>query len=402
MKKVLIWDLNFKLQNTGGPAGYLYNVKSYLDTQSEESNIFFLSEFIKEKNSDDQSLISQKAKKSKNRIIVALTDIYRTLRFLNNKCPQSIIKSVDLSKFDVIHFHSPLDLYLAIDVIKEYKGIVLLTSHSPEPLSSEIVNHIYGDRKPVRRDWSYKKLSGAECEGFKRADYIMFPTKYSIEPYFVDNNIRKILEKKESRIVYCPTGILDTDKKPRNNSFFVELCGVPLNSFVVVYIGRHNNVKGYGDLQKIAETLINKHSDIYFVIAGKEGPLPKLESKQWIELGWTDKAPDIIRNADTFILPNRETYFDIVALEVLRAGTPLVLTSTGGNKYFAEITSIGNGIFAYDRLKPEECVNAIENLIYAKKEGKLDAYRECNRKIWEENFTLSSYVSKYRKMIESL
>lgn len=30
MKKVLIWDLNYVLKNSGGPAGYLYNIREYL------------------------------------------------------------------------------------------------------------------------------------------------------------------------------------------------------------------------------------------------------------------------------------------------------------------------------------------------------------------------------------
>ena len=53
MKKILIWDLNINLLNTGGPAGYLYNIHEYLKCNNELGKpIFFLKDILNRKNVD--------------------------------------------------------------------------------------------------------------------------------------------------------------------------------------------------------------------------------------------------------------------------------------------------------------------------------------------------------------
>lgn len=43
---------------------------------------------------------------------------------------------------------------------------------------------------------------------------------------------------------------------------------------------------------------------------------------------------DLLQEVDVFVLPNRQTYYDLILLEVMRAGKPVLLTTTGGNKHF--------------------------------------------------------------------
>ena len=53
ISKILIWDYNIIIKNSGGPAGYLYNIKEYLlNNPNKYQNIYFLSDLInKQKNS---------------------------------------------------------------------------------------------------------------------------------------------------------------------------------------------------------------------------------------------------------------------------------------------------------------------------------------------------------------
>ena len=39
--KVLVWTKKFELKNSGGPMGYCYNIKSYLDENPCESIDFY-------------------------------------------------------------------------------------------------------------------------------------------------------------------------------------------------------------------------------------------------------------------------------------------------------------------------------------------------------------------------
>lgn len=61
----------------------------------------------------------------------------------------------------------------------------------------------------------------------------------------------------------------------------------------------------------------------------------------------------LLKEVDVFILPNQKTYFDIIALEILRAGIPLVTTYTGGNKYLASLNDIGITIMPKDDAKEQ-------------------------------------------------
>ena len=53
------------------------------------------------------------------------------------------ISKVDLSEYDIVHFHKTMDIMEAKQSLESYKGIVMLTSHSPEPLSKEIWDNYF-------------------------------------------------------------------------------------------------------------------------------------------------------------------------------------------------------------------------------------------------------------------
>lgn len=86
--------------------------------------------------------------------------------------------------------------------------------------------------------------------------------------------------------------------------------------------------------------------NIYFLIGGKEESINGVDHDRWIEVGWTEDLYSLIAAADIFLLPNRETYFDFVLLEVLSLGVPVVLTNVGGNNYFKKYNKIGLKYFS--------------------------------------------------------
>ena len=141
------------------------------------------------------------------------------------------------------------------------------------------------------------------------------------------NNFEK---KKKHR--YMPTGIVGCKAKV-NREDFRKKYGIPDNAFVISYAGRHNEIKGYADLKKLGEKLL-ADKNVYFLIAGKEEPMTGLKNDHWIEVGWTNDPHSLIAASDVFVLPNHETYFDLILLEVLSLGVPVVMSRTGGNKYF--------------------------------------------------------------------
>ena len=173
--------------------------------------------------------------------------------------------------------------------------------------------------------------------------------------------------------------------------------GIPQQAFVVSYVGRHNEIKGYSSLKEIGKKFLNEHENVYFLIAGKEGPLYHLEHERWIEAGWTKDPGSIIQAADVFVLPNKETYFDLIMLEVLSLGQIILATRTGGNKYFAQFDT--HGIVLYDEQK--EALAALERLIQITDEER-EQLRQSNRALYFNHFTNTVFAKNYLKLIEGI
>ena len=113
-------------------------------------------------------------------------------------------------------------------------------------------------------------------------------------------------------------------------------------------------------------------------------------------MGWVNYASKLISNCDLFILPNKETYFDLVALEVLRAGTPILLTLTGGNKFLVECTNTESaGILAYNRGNIDEAVSRIREI----KKSLLPVMGKNNRELWAKYFTLGTFMENYLNFV---
>ena len=163
------------------------------------------------------------------------------------------------------------------------------------------------------------------------------------------------------------------------------------------YVGRHNEVKGYDSLKKMAARILNIKDDVFFLIAGKEEPLKGLKSQNWKEAGWINDAESVINAADVFILPNKETYFDLVLLEVLSMGKPVIISRTGGNKFFEKLNS--DGIYVYESEK-----EAVDIILKMKEKGmeELENLGQMNQTIYEKYFTPLIFAQNYIKLLKDI
>ena len=161
-------------------------------------------------------------------------------------------------------------------------------------------------------------------------------------------------------------------------------------------VWRHNDMKGYGDLKEIGVKLM-KDRDVYVLIAGAEEPMASLEDKHWIEGGWTNDPHSLIAAADVFVLPNRETYFDLILLEVMSLGVPIVLSNTGGNKFFRQYSLMG---MRYYTSMPE----AIEQLLYFKRMQDKDREIAKNelKALYYREYSLEMFANRYIETLESI
>ena len=170
-----------------------------------------------------------------------------------------------------------------------------------------------------------------------------------------------------------------------------------MNKFVVSYAGRHNYIKGYDRLKRIATIIWKEYPDVYFLIMGKEEPLKGLDDYRWIEIGWTEDPHSYINASDVFLLPNIETYFDLILLEVMSLGKMVLMSNSGGNKYFKRYDS--EGIKYFDDI--DGAVSELCNYMKYDSEKKNRAETN-NLKIFETDFTCQKFASRYCEIMNDL
>lgn len=386
--KVLFYMKKSSLAPKGGPAAIGYY---YLNEKIKRSDdvINFIESDVKSPQSVESKINRLPA--ILKSLVNDLTIIRSFYQLLYGKPKKPI---VNLDEYDIIHFHSTRNLFQIRDSLKDYKGIVVLTSHSPVPYALELI-----DKLPSKYRWMFpnlkRRLEYMDYYSFKRADYIMFPCPQAEEPYMSNwNKYSGIKDSKSKSYRYVLTGIPQAVAQRDRNDVLKEL-GIPQGSFIVNYVGRHNTLKGYDNLRIIGEKILSKHKDTWVVVAGIESPLKRYKHDRWHEIGWTNQPHSYINAADVFVLPNKETFFDIVMLEVLSLGTIVVASRTGGNKFFEGC----KGVFLYDSVDEAVCI--IEQIKNMKPEDR-ELLKNSNKELYSEMFTVKHMYDQYLDMIKDL
>jgi len=119
-----------------------------------------------------------------------------------------------------------------------------------------------------------------------------------------------------------------------------------------------------------------------------------LDDPSWIEIGFTKDPYSLVSAGDVFLLPNNETYFDLVMIEVLSLNKIVIASRTGGNRFYEKAGA--KGVFLYDTLaEAEELINRVKAM---SPEEKLDLERE-NRDFYKKHLTSKVFFENYKKMI---
>lgn len=399
--KILIYMPEDNLKPIGGPSGYLHNLYTGLNEIGDDS-VDFLPPLGQNRYLTALKLLYHKIP---NKPRTRLMNFYKKLKkaFVSTNKEQSKIyqnyrellfgKSslpANYQMYDAIHFHTTFELYKEKDMLKDYKGKVVLNSHSPQPYHQEYLTLFCGH--PRREDVS-PILEAADEYAFDRADIILFPCEDAEEPYFNNwDKYREIHRRNAHKYRYLITGIKKCiSKMPKEK--IRKKYKIPHDAFLICYVGRHNEIKGYDILKNVAESILPRNKNIYFIIAGKEGPLYGLGNPRWIEAGWTDDPHSIINAADLFILPNRETYFDLVLLEVMSLGIPVIASNTGGNKYFKKQQCEGIQLFNSEKELGQKIVYASSN------EHSLNG--KANKDYFEKHLNEKTFARNYLKLIQA-
>ena len=400
----LEWPL---ARNAGGPAGYLWHLRQGLSRMRPSPPI----KFIAPSNSPPPGWGKGGLLK---RAIDSLTQTKHLWRFLKSYGPTTLRRSYrdlvgtaieqlffasdveqTLSDEDVssLHCHTTMDAVRADNSLRRMgrrdQVKLYLTSHCPEMPAIELTEILVAaGLRPQLAHNAFDQLLKIDLHAFRAADVIVFPCQESMEPYFETCDLfgNAIAGKKLCHVL---TGIEDVP--PTQDIIpgeFHEL-------FKIAYVGRHNSVKGYDLLLEALPPFLDRTGAVLFV-AGRQGPFFAPCHTRWRELGWIPTPSALIKGCDIFLLPNRRTYFDLVAIEAMAMGRAILASSTGGNKALAALTP-GVTLFSPN----EECLSAALEHIASCGREELHRRGQANRAVYESTLTADAFADRYVRMLES-
>lgn len=394
MSRVLVFMEKGSLRPKGGPSAVCYYYNQELIKRGECTF-----EFLNNMNSnsnlhDKETAIFSKYPKWVEKVYNFLKEVVKTNKLLGGNYP--IVPFDKYNNYDIVHFHDTRSMYVRRKELENYKGIVILQSHSPQPLGHELYNVI----SPAVRffvPFIRSRFERMDRYAFERANYIVFPCEEAEEPYFNDWKYYKhIHDSKRECYRYVLTGIPEAKPK-RSREEVINEIGIDNSAFVISYVGRHNEVKGYDNLKIIGKKYLEQDNSAWLICAGKEEPLTRLNHSRWVEIGWTTDAHSYISSSDVFILPNKETYFDIVMLEVLSLGKIVIASRTGGNKYFEKAGC--EGVLLYDTI--DEAVDLLKKVRSMTKEER-DILGKKNYEFYKKNNSVASMYDRYVDLLNDL
>lgn len=340
MVDVLVFFPHPLSQRHGGPYSALYHLKEGL--KEFDNSIDFLSDIIPFKQHPYQEKKTSLIKKLLKPFIPENWIYNRRLyKWLNNaKCiDPAIINNIEVKNYKVLHFHETIDVWRYKSLLKSFKGKVVLTSHSPKPYHLELIEDVMRLKKKQLNKNIYQKLEQIDRFAYDHADVLVFPCREAMEPYeHLWPDFKEIIKFKS--VTFLPTGVIKTVPTLSQTEVRQNL-SIPNDAFIASYVGRKVEVKGFDLLIELAKEVLPAFPDVYFLIVGKKESGLHFKHDRWIETGWSDEPFNFIEAGNIHLIPNRQSNFDLNLLEVLALGKPLLLSFTGGNKFFSKFESTG-------------------------------------------------------------
>ena len=387
---ILIFLHESELSPAGGPLGVGYYIHEEVKKRGLSDQIFFLAGGTISFRRNFFTQIVDKLPAQLKKHIRSIRRLQNVRRMLSST---SLFR--DFQNFDAIHFHSTLDLWLSREALQNYKGKVILTSHSPVPAFEEFEDYCTTDYEKKWFKANRERFVEIDRFAFSLADYVIFPTEGAMDAYFSHwSEFRNIIENKQ--VHYIATGISPRNAKLSRSQVLQEL-GLNSDSFLISFVGRHNHVKGYDLLRELAKDLFKADEQIKVVVAGNESPLRRLDHPSWTEIGFTRDPYSYIAASDILIVPNRETYFDLVVLEGLSLGKIILASNTGGNRYFSNNNV--PGVFLFNSLEEaKQIIRKIKNMPICER------YRleKENLEFYNEHLTSKVFVDSYLNYLHKI
>jgi glycosyltransferase involved in cell wall biosynthesis len=367
------------LRPGGGPLGYLYNLKIALD---ESPNDFVL--VYSQKLSENRTPHKSKDRPFPDFInrYIKLVGQLRLLLGLRKIHGEDKLSSIN----DAIIVSHSVTVAARLRRIYNDKICLCLMPHGPRSYSEEVaeeIKSVYGDDFVSKL--LVKILIKLEKKVILDSSAIICATKHGLKDYFNGRGVQHNHIFEVTSGLKCEWKAIDQDEARRRLS-------IEANKFVVGYFGRYNTDKGYDYF--ISEISNINSNNILFISAGV-GPLERSSFENYINYGWRSDVELLISACDFVVLPNKYTYFDLLPLESMSIGVPVIASNIGGNIHLAALCP---SVKLFERNKGvlSKLINDLSSNYFLNKKN--DDLKNTIRMEFEMNFSPNVFVKNHRNL----
>lgn len=363
----------------GGPKGYLYNL--YISQGNKNYDIVFITKSDKREVEENQHSIKGKAKR-------LISYILPKNVISNNFTPKVYNRDLGFDKdiidklrtYQVIVFHNLVEFSYWNKFYKIKNQRCYVFSHCPTDMTNEFILTDSSSHWPKNiKTQMRRQLLLEELRQYELSDGLICPTVYALENYFEGH---PDLRQKFERIAKFE--ILSGVRK-------LEKVISSANPKKVTYLGRFHESKGF-DLFLEASDVSRTQID------WQCGGFGQLESNiknysKVTNLGWITNVESVLSETAVLIVPNRTTYFDLVILEAISIGIPVITTNTGGNRVFNSSSN-----FILCDCNSKDIGEAVDCLITENSSG----YSLENERLYESTYTLEKFSLRHNDLANTL
>lgn len=303
---------------------------------------------------------------------------------------------LDLMKqADVVVFHDPRLAYAYYTIPKRKASQkVIVMSHSPTDLATELVQN-WQEQYGSTKLWPYIRtiLATLEMKIYLNSNGILAPCKSALDAYFRDIRGREAFFRLP--VYELASGVPRLSRR-KSTSEVRAGWGIPLERKVVGFFGRHHAHKGYDLFCEAARLAHEKgYGELVFIAAGKGYLSSPHHLPNFRHLGYlTEQLPDAIAAVDLVVVPNRVTYFDLLLLEAMSLGKPILTSQVGGS-----LCINSPGVFYLKELTPSGLLSAILEVL---SNPSLNEAGRANQDVYAKHYDLRSFGERHLKLAELL
>lgn len=389
----------------GGPPGYLYNLATGLESIKDSPVIVISRSRIEDRSIIKKDSLLNRVVKKTTSTIGRMKDsrlfpsyifwmLYCVFEYARWTIPYKPFSFNGIKSGDTIVVHNALDCSKsALYKGKVFKSIWLMP-HGPVTFADELTS-LFQEKfgNSIVKPWARLFINFLELRAMRRMDGLIIATETACESYFSDfPSLRKSFETLNFKALISGAPMPLVEKQN-----FIKVkdelswCG---KGPIISYVGRYHSDKGFKFFLQIAELIKEQMESVNICCAGYGALETEINNKIVRNLGWRKDIAEILAASDLVIVPNNHSYFDLVILESLSVGTPVLTTNIGGHRFYS---SRDYGVKTFDIHNFNDALEQVQSIL-----GNLEKEKLLAKRAYEEVFNLKSFAERHVELAYDL